>query len=315
VTSFSMMARDIATMDEPGFVPLEERGVVGIGGTDARSFLQGLISNDLDRLSPERALFAALLTPQGKFLFEMILVERDGRILIDTERDRIPALVQRLMLYRLRAKIEIVDESDTFAVAAILGEGLAEKLRLGATRGACRTLDDGVVLLDPRLLELGARAILPRLRLRAELEGFELNEAPHGAYERRRLELGVPDGGRDMTLERATLLEGGYEELAGVDFKKGCFVGQELTARMKYRGLVRKRLLPVTIEGPAPEPGTIVRLDGRDAGEMRSSADGRGLALLRLEQVAKARAGGAHLEAGGARLEPHLPAWSNVRLD
>jgi len=125
----------------------------------------------------------------------------------------------------------------------------------------------------------------------------------------------VPDGSRDMVLARATLLESGFEELHGVDFKKGCFVGQELTARMKYRGLVRKRLMPVRIDGPPPEPGTVIRRGERDAGEMRSSAGNVGLALIRLEQALEARRSGTPLAAGEARIEPEVPPWANFSLD
>ena len=121
----------------------------------------------------------------------------------------------------------------------------------------------------------------------------------------------MPDGIRDLVVEKSTLMESGFEELNGVDFAKGCFVGQELTARMKYRGLVRKRLLPVAFTGAPPPPGTIVRLGEREAGEMRSGIDGQGLALLRLEQVAKARAEGAPLMAGATEILPQDPAWSS----
>src|SRR5918995_340909 len=169
---------------------------------------------------------------------------------------------------------------------ALLGPEAAARLDLPDRPGAARAVDEGVVLIDPRLADLGARAILPRGRAAQLLEGMGLEPLPREAYEQARIALGVPDGSRDLVVERSTLLESGFEELHGVDFKKGCFVGQELTARMKYRGLVRKRLMPVAFEGPAPVPGTPIRLDGKDAGEMRSGQDGHGIALLRLEQVA-----------------------------
>ena len=122
-----------------------------------------------------------------------------------------------------------------------------------------------------------------------------------------RLELGVPDGSRDLVLDKSILLESGFEELHGVDWEKGCYIGQELTARTKYRGLIKKRLFPVRIDGPAPEAGTIVTLDGQEAGEMRSSRDGTGLALLRLEAVGKNR-----LMAGDACIVPTMPAWMRL---
>jgi folate-binding protein YgfZ len=134
---------------------------------------------------------------------------------------------------------------------------------------------------------------------------------PQSAYEEARLALGVPDGARDLVVERSTLLESGFEELRGVDFDKGCFVGQELTARMRYRGLVRKRLMPVRLEGAAPLPGTVIRLEGKDAGEMRSSHGAHGIALLRLEQLAKAAESGLPLLADATLVIPAKPDWVN----
>lgn len=302
--------------DESGWVPLRDRGVLAVEGPEARSFLQGLISNDLARLSEKQSIYAALLTPQGKFLFELILYQKGERILVETERDRLPLLNQRLMLYRLRARVEIIDLGEELRVAGLLAADLPARLGLPPEAGACRALGDGsVVAIDPRLADLGGRALLPSTAPEARLEqAFGLRTLPAEAYERRRLVLGVPDGSRDMVIERATLLESGFEELHGVDFKKGCFVGQELTARMKYRGLVRKRLLPVRIDGAAPEPGTPIRAGGKDAGEMRTSLGDRGLALIRLEPAAAALRDSTPLLAGDARVTPETPTWADVTL-
>jgi tRNA-modifying protein YgfZ len=230
-------------------------------------------------------------------------------LLLDTERARAGDLMRWLMMYRLRAKVEIEDRSDALEVAALLGDGIAGRLDLPDQPGAARALGDGVALIDPRLARLGGRAVSPRGRSVSLLEDLGFAALPPAAYEQARLALGVPDGSRDLVVDRSTLLESGFEELHGVDFKKGCFVGQELTARMKYRGLVRKRLMPVALQGPPPEPGTQILLDGRDAGELRSSVDGRGIALLRLEQVARAAEQGKPLLAGETEVIPHKPDW------
>jgi folate-binding protein YgfZ len=152
---------------------------------------------------------------------------------------------------------------------------------------------------------------LPVDELRTVLSGLGLIELDRDAYERRRIALGLPDGSRDMRVDKAILLENGFEELNGVDFRKGCFVGQELTARTKYRGLIRKRLMPVRLRGPRPEPDAIIRLGEREAGEMRSSVDGLGLALLRLEQVEKAAAEGRPLTVGETEVVPVKPDWAS----
>jgi len=293
-----------------GYVVLAERGLVALRGDDARGLLQGVISSDIERVTPASASYGALLTPQGKYLFDFVILQHGDSLLLDTERARVDDLMRRLMMYRLRAKVEIKDQSEALEVAALLGDDVAAKLDLPAELGVARALKDGVVLIDPRLVQLGARAVSRRGQVAPALEDLGFAALPPAAYEQARLALGVPDGNRDLVVDRSTLLESGFEELHGVDFRKGCFVGQELTARMKYRGLVRKRLMPVTFEGPPPAPGTPIRLDGKDAGEMRSAHDGRGIALLRLEQVARAAEGGIPLLADATVVIPQKPDWA-----
>jgi folate-binding protein YgfZ len=299
-------------MSNAGYIVLADRGVLALRGADVRPFLQGLISNDIERIRPDQASYAALLTPQGKFLFDFFIVQHGDELLLETELARVGDLQRRLMMYRLRSKVEIEDVSAGFAVVALIGEGVAEMLDLPARPGACRALEHGLAFVDPRLVRMGVRALLPAQNAASALAQLQLDEAPRAAYEQLRLSLGMPDGSRDLIVEKATLLESGFEELNGVDFGKGCFVGQELTARMKFRGLVRKRLLPVTFDGAAPTPGTIIRLGEREAGEMRSSIDGHGLALLRLEHVAKAKESGVPLIAGGTEIVPVPPDWAKL---
>ena len=294
-----------------GYVLLPERGVIALGGAEMVPFLQGLTSNDLAKISEEHAGYGALLTPQGKFLFDFVILRQGAALLLDVERERLAALVQRLTLYRLRSKVTLDDASERFAIAAAIGDGIAARFDLPEEAGACRPLEDGLACVDPRLARLGVRLVLPAERLEAKLRELGLTPLEWEIYERARLALGVPDGSRDLVIERSTLLESGFEELSGVDFAKGCFVGQELTARMKYRGLVRKRLLPVILKGPRPEPGAIIRLGEREAGEMRSSVDGHGLALLRLDRIAEADQAGTALLAGTTEVVPVKPDWAN----
>jgi folate-binding protein YgfZ len=299
-------------MSTAGYVALADRGVLALRGLDARAFLQGLISNDVERIRSEQAVYGALLTPQGKYLFDFFIAQHDDALLLEAERARLADLQRRLVMYRLRSKVEIEDVSAGFTVAALIGDGVAERLGLPPRPGACRALGRGLAFVDPRLAAMGVRALLPAQDAASTLAELGLDAVPHTAYERLRLGLGVPDGSRDLIVEKATLLESGFEELNGVDFAKGCFVGQELTARMKYRGLVRKRLLPVTFDGASPAPGTVIRLGEREAGEMRSSSDGHGLALLRLEQVAKAKEDGIALLAGETEIVPATPDWAKL---
>ncbi len=306
-------------MSQHRYVILEARGLLRAAGPDARGFLQGMVSNDVTKVGPERAIWSAFLTPQGKFLHEFFMTEEPGpeeagggtaSLLHDCEAARLDDLRGRLARYKLRAKIELTDVSSDHAVAAIFGAGapdaLGEALGLPAEVGAARPFGGGIAYIDPRLAELGARAVLPRAGARAALEDAGLAAATLADYDALRIGLGVPDGSRDLDVERSPLLENGFDELHGIDWDKGCFMGQELTARTKYRALIKKRLLPVAIEGPAPEPGTPVTAGGRDAGVLRSSVDGVGLALLRLEHLE------APLLAGEARLTAKKPDWVKV---
>jgi folate-binding protein YgfZ len=293
-------------MSTARFALLPERGILAVSGPDRRSFLQGLVSNDVEKLASGRALYAALLTPQGKYLHDFIMAEHEGAIWLDAESARLADLKRRLSMYRLRAKVEIAERPE-LGVAAIFGDGAAAALDLPDEAGAARPFDEGIALVDPRLAALGARLVTERGRL-ARLSQAGLAETDFAAWDRHRLALGVPDGSRDLVPEKSILLEAGFDELNGVDWHKGCYVGQELTARTKYRGLIKKRLFPVRIDGAAPEPGTIVTLDDRDAGEMRSAQDGIGLALLRLETVTTHRP----LMADGATLNPICAAWMRL---
>jgi folate-binding protein YgfZ len=285
------------------YVELGGRGVVGVSGPDARPFLQGLVSNDVMRVSPRRAVYAALLSAQGRYLHDFFIAEIGGALCLDCEAARRDDLLKRLKLYKLRSKVTLEDLTPRLAVAAIPGPGAAAALALAAEPGAARKTAGGAVFTDPRLAAMGARAILPRESLASQLSSAGLTPGAGADYESLRLTLGLPDGSRDLVVEKSLLLENGFDELNGVDWKKGCYVGQELTARTKYRGLVKKRLLPVSIDGPAPAPGAEIKADGVEAGEMRSASGGLGLALLRLEHLDKA------LTADAARVKPQRPDW------
>lgn len=292
-------------MDDSKYLLLDNRVVLRIGGEDARDFLQGLVSNDLTKVSPTNTIYAALLTPQGKYLHDFFIAELDGAFLLDCERSRIDDLFKRLRMYKLRSKIELAID-DEFCVIALTGDQISEKLSLEPTKGATGTFLSGIAFIDPRLAEMGARAIMPSQSAEDNLSAEGCAPGDAADYDQRRLALGLPDGSRDMEIEKSILLECGFEELNGVSFEKGCYAGQELTARTKHRGLVKKRLMPVKIDGPTPEPGTEITLNGKNAGEMRSARDGMGLALIRLEILE----GSPTLTAGSATLHPVPPKWA-----
>lgn len=282
----------------------ENRAVVRVSGADARSFLQGIVSNDVDKVAPDRAVWAAFLTPQGKYLHDFFMVELDGDLLLDCEAARRDDLVTRLSRYRLRSKVKVAAE-DGYRVALAWGDGAASALNLPADPGAARAIGDGIAFVDPRLADAGVRAILTATGAEAELRTRGLEPAPFEAWDRGRIALGLPDGSRDLEVDKTVLLEAGFHELSGVDWGKGCYMGQELTARTYYRGLLKRRLFPVEIDGAAG-PGTPILQGGKEVGVLRSVVEGNAIALLRLDAVADDT---TPMVAGDANVRPRAPSW------
>jgi len=279
---------------------LPDRGVVKVAGDDARKFLNGLITSDIAKVAPGAAGFAALLTPQGKIIVDFIVAEADpadgGGFFLDCPRALAPALMQRLNFYKLRAKVIVEDLSETLGVLAIW-DGTA-------------ATDYGLCYGDPRLPALGMRCMLPPHLAGAGAAdvGAELVDA--AAYEARRIALGVPRGGLDFIYGDAFPHETDMDQLGGVDFDKGCFVGQEVVSRIEHRGTARNRVVPVSYDGFAPEAGTPVSAGDKSLGTFGSSAQGRALALLRLDRTADALAAGVPLVAGGVEMRLVKPAWA-----
>ena len=297
-------------MAERVYAELPGRGLLEVSGEDRVAFLQGLVTNDVTKASAIRAVFAALLTAQGRYLFDFFIFALGDALYLETEAARLPDLQRRLSLYKLRSKIVLADASPRLAVAAAFGDDAPASLGL-AGEGSAKAFAGGIAFIDPRLQALGLRCALPRETGFAALEAAGFARADEALYDSHRLALGVPDGSRDLAPEKALLLESGFDELNGIDWQKGCYMGQELTARMKYRALVKKRLLPVTVEGDLPPAGTAVMLGNEEAGEIRSGRDGRALALLRLDAT-EAAAKGAPLMADGARITPEQPGWMKI---
>lgn len=296
-------------MTVPACVPLADRGVLRVSGADARPFLQGLISNDVGRVAVDRAIWAAFLTPQGKYLHDFFVVEHQGSLLLEGEAARLADLKRRLSIYRLRSQVTLEEAAD-FGVWALIGDGAAAAVGLaGDQSGAAGALEEGVAFVDPRLAEVGLRAILHADTGAATLAGAGFTQTDRTTYDRLRIGLGLPDGSRDMLVEKSLLLECGFDELHGIDWQKGCWLGQELTARTRYRGLVKKRLLPVLTDGVPPATGTPVLLDASEVGETRSAADGVALAILRLEALPAIEAADG-VDVAGCRLRPRRPSWA-----
>ncbi|HZN25174.1 MAG TPA: hypothetical protein VFB75_13170 [Burkholderiales bacterium] len=270
---------------------LDDRSVIAIKGAEARSFLQGLISNDMGACAPGKGTYAALLTPQGKILFEFFVTEHEDRFLLDCAAARVPDFGRRLAFYRLRAKIDITIAED-LKVAALWN---------GATQAPAIA---GVsAFSDPRLPALGVRLIGPLPVLQSAIAA-----AQAGDYRSHALKFGVPDSA-DVPPDSVFALDAGLEELGGVDFKKGCYVGQEVTARMKHRASARRRFLIAEIDGDLPPPGTKLEASGREVGTLATGARGRALALVRLDRVSEADSAGEDITAMGQKVRLQRPSW------
>ena len=267
---------------------LPDRAVIAVEGPDRVAFLQGLVSNDVSLAAAGRAVWAALLTAQGRWVADFFILHDPGseggamRLLLDCEAAQAPLLLQRLSRYRLRSKVEL---SPTALQVHAAWDGEPEP--------AAGTL----TAPDPRLPEAGWRVLAATAHT---------SEADASDWDRHRLLLGLPEGSRDCESEKTLLLEAGFDELGGISWTKGCYMGQELTARTRYRGLLKRRLVPVASDAALPPPGTVLRHAGVEVGAMRSSRDAYGIALLRLEHLHAA------IEADGQALHARIPPWMRL---
>ena len=245
---------------------LKDRAIIALEGGEAREFLQGLITNDVSQLAVGRGLYAALLTPQGKILFDFLVAEGDGAVLLDCAVDHAAGLLKRLTMYKLRAKIGIALRPQLSVYVGLSG----------------RPAERAITFPDPRLAALGPRSIGATAEMPDFLEG-------PAAYHAERVALGVPESG-DFGSDRIFALDAGLDELQGVNFSKGCYVGQELTARMKHRGTARKRILGIRADNALPAPGTAVMSEAIEIGEILSVYGSVGFALMRLDRLDEAKA-------------------------
>jgi folate-binding protein YgfZ len=277
---------------------LPDRGVVKLNGDDARHFLNNLVTAELAELKPGTARFAALLTPQGKIVADFLVTEapagHGGGLLLDCPRPLADGLATKLGFYKLRAKVTV--------------ENLTGQLGVLAAWGGEPAMLPDLAFADPRNAELGHRILIPEelAEKLAGILGAELVTADN--YEGHRIVCGVPSGGTDFIYGDAFPHETNMDRMHGVDFDKGCYVGQEVVSRMQHRGTARTRAVRLIIDGPSPEVGIDVIADGKTVGKMGSSRSGRGLALLRLDKVSDALARGVPLSAGGITLKLTDPA-------
>ena len=283
-------------MSECKVVLLSDRAVLRVTGEAARNFLQGLITNHIDQAKPGSAIHAGLLTPQGKILVDFFVLPVSDGFLLELPRTKLANLVQRLTIYKLRTQVAFAEEPS---------------LGVAASWGSTPLLPVGsIVYADPRLPELGLRILLPA---NADISALGCALASEDEYHARRIAVGVPEGGRDYIFGDAFPHEAMFDQLNGVDFKKGCFVGQEVVSRMEHRGTARKRIVGVEGAGQLPAPGTEIMAGSMPIGTLGSVAGSSGLALLRLDRAEEAKAVGTPLRAGEVTIAVRIPAWARFK--
>ena len=279
---------------------LPDRGVVKVAGADARAFLNGLLTTDVAQMTPAAAKFAALLTPQGKVIVDCIAAEAPaedgGGFFLDCPKALAQDFMRKLNFYKLRAKV--------------IAEDLSEMLGVMAVWDGTGDTEYGLIYSDPRVPALGQRVMLPPHLAQKAADELGAQVVDAREYEAHRIALGVPRGGLDFMYGDAFPHETDMDQLNGVDFGKGCYVGQEVVSRMEHRGNARTRIVPFTTEHHSPDVGIPVMAGEKQVGTTGSAAGPRGLAMLRLDRYADALAAGTPITAGGIALQPTKPEWA-----
>ncbi|MEP0518963.1 MAG: folate-binding protein [Hyphomicrobiales bacterium] len=280
-------------------IQLENRALIHITGVDAETLLQGLITFDMDILKTKDSGFGALLTPQGKVLFDFFIVPMDDGFLFDTLADAAPDFLKRMSMYKLRSDMQLKDVSEELSVVALLPSASEEELP---------TLP-GTIVADPRHIGLGHRAYVSDAVISAASAGEDIVMDEPLSYLAKRVSLGVPEAPLDYAYGDVFPHDINLDQMQGVAFNKGCFVGQEVVSRVKHRGTARKRIVLVSSEDLMPEPGTDIQSEKKSIGTLGSVSDQNGLAMVRLDKVNDALEEGHFINAGSVRLTPAVPDW------
>ena len=289
-------------MSNGHYTELSDRAVLRLTGADARSFLQGLVTADVDHLSETQALYAGLLTPQGKILFDFFLAQSGDEIFIDCAKPQAADLTKRLTFYKLRAAVEIADVSEERTVVAIWGGDAP-----GDTSHA-------VSYADPRFSQAGTRLLVAAGEIDAVAGQLGFARADEADYHAHRIALGLADSVRDIGSGEHFPHECNFDQIGGVDFKKGCYVGQEVVSRTEHRGTARKRMVPLHFNGAAPVSGTEITGNGKAVGEVLSTAGTLALGLIRLDRAQSALDADGALTAGDEAVHLDRPEWARFDL-
>ncbi len=290
-------------MSSPHLALLDDRAVLRASGSDMYELLQRLVTGNLDQVTPGNGVYSLLLTPQGKFLFDFFMVSdpaNEGAMLIDCAKTRAADLQKRLTMYKLRADAAFDDVSADFQVIAHWGANAS-------------LVDEAPCYLDPRDARLGYRCVVPTSEASAVLDKSDGTAASAADYRAFCVSMGVPDGSLDIGADKDFPIESNLDLLNGIDFHKGCFVGQEVASRTHRKGKARKRLVVAALDGDTPEPGSDVLIGEAKVGSIAGSAGGNALALVFTDRVAKAQS--VEAQAGDSKLTLSVPPYASFSLE
>jgi len=262
------------------YIPLNNRAIISVSGNDSATFLQGLITNDIKKVSSENAIYALMLTPQGKYLYDFFITMKDETYYIDCSSEHIDTIIKKFSMYKLRSDVKLA-KADEYEAVALIGEKVVSSI--DNVRQFCK----GVAYIDPRSDKIFARAIIERENEYQSFKAYEFAEGDICDYEQTRISLGIPSGDNDLVSGDSFPLDFSMNELNAIDYKKGCYVGQEVTARVNYRGKIRKKVYRLQSEENWPEYGTKITIKDSKSGHLLSSVKNIALALLRIEDVEK----------------------------
>ena len=252
---------------------LEDRGILFINGFDAKEFLQNLVTNDINKVDNSNSCFASLLTPQGKFLFDFLIVKHKSGYFIDCEKKQADNLFKKFNIYKLRSKVEIMNLSNEFVIAAFSYEKFMSFKEAKDILGYTFKYREDPIILDPRHKKLGGRLIINLEKLYLSLKKLDLKSAEPNEYYKFSHELGIPQRDMDKLSDKLFGIECNFEELNGIDFKKGCYVGQENTSRIKLRNKLSKRLLPIQLIKGNLEEGASIFNNENEVGKVLINND------------------------------------------
>ena len=252
---------------------LEDRGILFVNGLDAKEFLQNLVTNDINKVDNSNSCFASLLTPQGKFLFDFLIVKHKSGYFIDCEKKQADNLFKKLNIYKLRSKVEIMNLSNEFVIAAFSYEKFMSFKEAKDILGYTFKYREDPIILDPRHKKLGGRLIINLEKLYLSLKKLDLKSAEPNKYYKFSHELGIPQRDMDKLSDKLFGIECNFEELNGIDFKKGCYVGQENTSRIKLRNKLSKRLLPIQLIKGNLEEGASIFNNENEVGKVLINND------------------------------------------